>query len=378
MADDPAGQLGEAGRAVVARAMADMGPGPLVDYHVHILGLGTGGSGATLRAGAMSWRHPLQRIKTGIFLRACGVRDAACADEQYVARLAGLARGAGRPMRAYIMALDHLYRPDGTACPELTDFYTPNDYVARLAAQHADVFDPVVSIHPYRRDAVDELERWAAQGVRLVKWLPNAQGIDPSAPICRPFYAAMQRHGLILLTHAGAEASVASAAQSCGNPLLLRLPLESGLTVIVAHCAGLGRNEDLDSPGRSAANFDLFLRLMAEERYRGRLFADISAMAQFNRAPGPILELIRRPDLHDRLVHGSDYPLPAVNIVIWTRQLVWAGLITPAERRGLNELFAVNPLLFDLVLKRTLRDPRTGHQLPARLFQDHPALARPG
>jgi hypothetical protein len=30
-------------------------------------------------------------------------------------------------------------------------------------------------MHPYRHDAIAELERVAAQGVRVIKWLPNVQ-----------------------------------------------------------------------------------------------------------------------------------------------------------------------------------------------------------
>ena len=34
------------------------------------------------------------------------------------------------------------------------------------------------SIHPYRNDAVEEIEKWANRGIRLIKLLPNSMGID--------------------------------------------------------------------------------------------------------------------------------------------------------------------------------------------------------
>ena len=240
--------------------------------------------------------------------------------------------------------------------------------MVQLAKQYPDIFIPVISVHPNRPDALAELEKWAQQGVRFVKWLPNAQGIDPSAARYDGFYEVMKKYHMVLLTHTGMEKSVASSAQAFGNPLLLRRPLDHGVKVIMAHCASSGRNADLDYPGKVADNFDLFLRMMATERYRGLLFADISATTQINRTPRPILELIRRPELHDRLVNGSDYPIPALNCVIWTRQLARLGLITSAERQSLNEIYDCNPLLFDYALKRTIRDPLTGKQLPAKIF----------
>jgi predicted TIM-barrel fold metal-dependent hydrolase len=274
----------------------------------------------------------------------------------------------------HILAFDHYYHPDGTLDRGKGTFYVPNDYVVQLADQYPEVFIPIISVHPDRPDALAELEKWAKRGVRFVKWLPNAQGIDPSARRHDGFYAVMKKYHMILLTHTGMERSVASSSQAFGNPLLLRRPLDLGVKVIMAHCASAGRNADLDHPGVEADNFDLFLRLMATDRYRGLLFADISALTQLNRTSQHILELIRRPELHDRLVNGSDYPLPAINCLIWTRKLVWLGLITHRERRALNEICNYNPLLFDYVLKRTIRDPVTGKQLPAKVFMKNPGI----
>jgi len=61
----------------------------------------------------------------------------------------------------------------------------------------------------------------------------------------------------------------------------------------------------------------------------------------------PFATLLKRQDLHSRLVNGSDYPLPAINSLIWTRSLVRSGFITAEERQSLNEIYDYNPLLFD-------------------------------
>ena len=142
--------------------------------------------------------------------------------------------------------------------------------------------------------------------------------------------------------------------------------------MIVAHCASLGKNADLDHPGKRARNFDLFLRLMEDSKYRGRLFGDLSAITQINRLPAPLKTLLARPDFDGRLLNGSDYPLPGVDLIIWTRRLVELKVISPAERTALNEIWKRNPLLFDFVLKRTLKDPKSGRRWPADLFQRSP------
>src|SRR5262249_8209343 len=149
-----------------------------------------------------------------------------------------------------------------------------------------------------------------------------------------------------------------------------------GVRVIVAHCAGLGDNDDLDAADRQrVSNFDLFLRLMAEKKYEGLLFADISAMTQFNRSGRPLKTILESEDIHQRLVNGSDYPLPAINMLIRTSALVKQGYITADERASLNEIYDYNPLLFDFVLKRALRVLGTERRLPAAVFMRNAALA---
>lgn len=198
-------------------------------------------------------------------------------------------------------------------------------------------------------------------------------GIDPADPRCDPFYKKMRELDLILLSHGGEEKAVqAEEDQKLGNPLLLRRALDHGVRVIVAHCAGLGQNEDLDDRDKQRRpNFDLFIRLMDDKKYEGLVFGEISAMTQFNRCGNPLTTIIEREDLHERLVNGSDYPLPAVNVLIRTRTLVKNGYITAVERQCLNEIYDYNPLLFDFVLKRTIKLPGTRKRLPASIFMTH-------
>jgi predicted TIM-barrel fold metal-dependent hydrolase len=226
-------------------------------------------------------------------------------------------------------------------------------------------------VHPYRADAVQELERCAARGTTLVKWLPNAMGMDPANPRCDAFYAAMARLGMTLLTHAGEEQAVESEeTQEFGNPLRLRRALDAGVSVIVAHCASLGQGLDLDDPaGKLVDNFDLFLRLMDDPRYVGRVWGEISALTQVGRSGRPLVTMLARTDLHERLVNGSDYPLPAIDVMFQTGSLRKAGYLNAAEADALDEIWAANPLLFDLVLKRTVKHPQTSARFPVSVFR---------
>ena len=369
----PAG-LSPGARALVERAFADVPPTGLRDLHVHVIGLDSNGNGASINPKMTSWAHPYHRIQFAAYRSGALITDLDQADEQYVQRLVSLARGFGGG-RFQLLAVDYHHNPDGSRNLEKSEFYTPNEYVVRIAQRYPELFVAAISVHPYRSDALQELDRWARQGIRFVKWLPNAQGIDASDPRINDYYGVLRDHDMVLLTHVGEEQAVeAREAQALGNPLRFRRPLDLGVKVVMAHCASLGQDEDLDNPGAMVDSFSLFMRLMDTPRYDGLLFGELSAMTQFNRMPEPVLALLRRPDLHHRLVNGSDYPLPALNMLIHTRQLQRLGMITTEERSQLNEVYDHNPLLFDYVLKRTLHEPETGQRFAPGIFALNPAL----
>jgi len=368
-------KIGAKAGDLIKRSFDDIDPARLVDYHTHVAGIGKG-TDAFVNPKMLSWTHPLHRLKFKAYLSAGAVTDVECADAQIVERLMRLITNIEGHGKHRLLAFDKNYDRDGTANLQKTEFYVSNEYIFTLANQHPDCFEPVISVNPYRSDALTELERGAKRGARMVKWLPNAMGIDPSDELCDPFYQKMKALGLVLLSHGGEEKAVeAEEDQRLGNPLLLRRALDHGVKVIVAHCAGLGDNEDLDSPQRThVPNFDLFLRLMGEKRYEGLLFADISAMTQSNRSGRPLTTILQREDIHERLVNGSDYPLPAINVLIRTSALRKQGYITADERACLNEVYDYNPLLFDFALKRTIKVPGTERRLPPSIFMTNVAL----
>jgi predicted TIM-barrel fold metal-dependent hydrolase len=374
--EELARKLSDKASDLIKRAFDDIDPQRLVDHHVHIAGLGTGGTNTFVNRKMQTWKHPFHRLKFKVYMSSAGVADENNADVQVVERLTSLVDHINGHGKHRILAFDKHYREDGSVNLEKTEFYVPNEYVFELAGRYPEMFIPNISVNPYRPDAITELEKWARRGARIVKWLPNAMGIDPSNPKCDPFYEKMKQLDLILLSHGGEEKAVeAEEDQKLGNPLLLRRPLDHGVKVIVAHCAGLGSNEDLDNRDRKLVdNFELFLRLMDDKRYEGLVFGEMSAMTQFNRSGRPLRTILEREDLHERIVNGSDYPLPAVNILIRTRPLVKQGYISRSEGQRLKKIYDYNPLLFDFVLKRTLKLPGTSKPLSPSIFMTNPAL----
>merc|ERR1712192_119392 len=110
--------------------------------------------------------------------------------------------------------------------------------------------------------------------------------------------------------------------------------------------------------------------------YRGQLFGDISAMTAFKRV-GALRKVIQAGDIHDRLIYGSDYPVPAINAVVWYGRLVNNGLLTEEQAEVLREIFKMNPILADFMSKRVMRYKTADgkvHRFADQVFQQFPML----
>lgn len=198
---------------------------------------------------------------------------------------------------AVVLALDAVHDGDGRLNLARTHIHVTNDYVAALAQAHPKMLFGA-SVHPYRKDAVAELERCVRLGAVLLKWLPVVQDFDPSDPRCFPLYEALAHHKLPLLCHTGGESSLPVLNMAVADPALLVPALQRGVVVIAAHCGTRGGLTDVDY-------LPAFLRLAHEHEH---LYGDTAALNVILRtyAYSAILkdEVVRR-----KLVHGSDWPL---------------------------------------------------------------------
>ncbi|ODS30513.1 MAG: hypothetical protein SCARUB_04383 [Candidatus Scalindua rubra] len=120
----------------------------------------------------------------------------------------------------------------------------------------------------------------------------------------------------------------------------------------------------------------LFKEMMQEEKYKGQLFGEIASLT-IPRSQNILFDILKDENLHNRIVNGSDYPIPALNILKPTKALYKVGYITKEDKIALDEIYSYNPLLFDFVVKRTIKDPNTGKHLPESMFMPIELLKLP-
>jgi predicted TIM-barrel fold metal-dependent hydrolase len=206
--------------------------------------------------------------------------------------------------RAVLFAFDSIHREDGAPEREKCGMITSNSYIAKVCRENPKCLFGA-SVHPFRKDALEALEEAAASGACLVKWLPSGQCIVPDHPKCHKFYDKLAELKLPLLSHCGEEHVFRCAGSSMLNdPERLTPALERGVTVIAAHC------------GVRILPFDLSFH----DKWRAmalkcpNFYGDISAFGlPFRNAT--LKDLLRHPELLEKLVYGSDFPLETVTPV---------------------------------------------------------------
>ena len=323
---------------------------PLVDFHAHLFGVGV--QGGDSESGCYLHEKQRRHWTYGYLKRLLEIHEPQregdqSIDKQLVDRLVEHVE-ASSIEKVVLQAWDGRYTNGQLDYDSTTSLYVPNEYLFRVVRQHPKLFVPCASINPKRSDALEELERCAEQGARMVKIHPPTMDVDPSDKAFLPFYRLCRKRNIILMVHTGTEhaADVVGFA-NCG-PLKLVPALEEGCTVVAAH-AGFGQFYEREDFYRS------FEELAPQYP---KLYGDSSilgAMMRWRNIP----RLLDNPITRSRMIFGTDYPFASNALVFWNR-LSPAKLLALCAERNLFER--------DLQLKRQLGFPESHFRLGAQLL----------
>jgi predicted TIM-barrel fold metal-dependent hydrolase len=312
---------------------------PVYDFHVHLFGIGDGDTGCRL--------SPRQRNHWNYrgFLKLLGLSENGRLDQDYVAELVRQLRSSSVE-KAVLLAQDARYDNQGHRDLKATNVYVPNEYLFQIVSEYSDLFVPCVSINPRRRDAMEELDRCAEAGARVLKVHPPTQDVNPGEERFRPFYRRLAEHGIILMVHTGSEHASEVTDHTLIDPAHLLPALDEGCPVIAAH-AGMGSFLDGE-----VFREDYFLSLVELIDRFPNLYLDTAVLASMFRWRC-LPRILEEGAVLPRLVHASDWPFPSNALVHWNRL---------APTRLLSLCAETNLFERDLELKRALG-------LPAEVFE---------
>jgi uncharacterized protein len=284
-------------RAVAASEEKPAKRGPTLDIHVHLFGAGDNGSGCRLSK-ATSEGLAMKYLAGRLHLR----KRAATLDQAYVLALAEQIEQSGLD-KAVVLAQDAVYDSSGQPDWERTQFYVPNDYLFQVVARNSRRMIPCVSINPQRADALAELDRCGAKGARLLKIHPPTQGVDIADRKYSKFFRRCAELKIRVMVHTGHEHSAPILDVALADPRRLALALDQGCTVIACHC-GTGWRKD--RPDMLPA----FLEMIGKHT---DLWGDTAVLGSAGRVRD-FQRLLADPAARQRLLHGSDFPFPAMPI----------------------------------------------------------------
>jgi len=266
----------------------------VIDFHVHVAGLGYGDSGCFIND------EMRNNFRFRFYLMAMGtsLEELEREGDQVVVRKISDAVAQSKVVdKAVILSLDGVINEQGELDRSKTQIYVPNEYVYEQTRRYPNLLY-AASINPYRKDAIDRLEQAKMQGAVLVKWIPSIMYIDPADSAIIPFYKKMVELNIPLLTHTGMEKSFSHAKDELADPHRLQLPLSLGVNVIAAHIATTGESDGEDN----------FARILPMFKEYSNLYGDISSLTQINKL-GYVEKVLAHPELEGRLIYGTDWPL---------------------------------------------------------------------
>ncbi len=195
---------------------------------------------------------------------------------------------------AVVLAFDAVYDKSGNRLDDQTHFYVKNDYVHEISQRRKKILFGA-SVHPYRKDAIAELERCVKNGAVLVKWLPITQGIDPSDPKCFEFYEALAHLNIPLLSHTGGEKMLPNV-NNCADPTLLLPAIRRGVKIIAAHCGTRSTPFEHDYTKQ-------FIKLALDHEH---FYGDTAALClPFRNYAFP--KILSDDRIRAKVIHGSDW-----------------------------------------------------------------------
>lgn len=307
----------------------------MIDFHVHLAGTGCCGSGIFLS-------QTFRRRPTFLVLRYLeGVTSEQMEtniDGLWAKRIYNLVETSHSIEKCVALCLDEVYSESGVAESEKTHMYVPNNWGKLVAQKSNQRVLWGASIHPYRNDAIEQLQQCVSESATLIKWLPSAQGIDPRHSKSIAFFRQMAKLKIPLLSHTDKEFTFPCHHKDWmrfNDVERLRPALEEGVTVIAAHAATPHQMPEL-------------IELMKKHP---NLYADSSGLFNPSRAH-VVNELVKRVKdslLSERILFGSDWPVPTIPSLL----VASLGVQEYARIRRIQ-----NPFDKDAELKEVLGIPR--------------------
>lgn len=233
----------------------------------------------------------------------------------------------------------------------------PNSLISSYVARHADTMIGLAGIDPTAPDALDELERTAAdRSFRGVVISPASQDFHPSDSRVQRFYATCARRKLVVLVHQGTH-FWHGAKMEFARPYLWDEVLRdhADLRLVVAHLGYPWVDETMVLLGKQP-----------------NAYADIAGLIRRPWHAYNALVQAHQYAVTDKLLFGSDFPFlsasEAIESLYRINEVTHGTMLPGVPRevlRGIIERNALQALGIEYPEDRATRPPRDADREPA-------------
>lgn len=268
-----------------------------IDVHIHLAGTGCGSSGCWI---SPRFRHRYTFRALQWLLKISEHNLNTSIDGDWVDMIVNYIRTSQLDY-GVLLGFDGVYHQShGDLIEDKSQMIIPDDWVFQCCMKHSNLL-PGPSINPHSKLAIKRLEKAIENQAVLIKWLPSAQGIDPSNSRHREFYLLLAASQIPLLVHIGGERTFAEVAPQYNDFQYLKLPLELGVKVICAHSGTPvlfgGERDQIPDIQQGIARYP-------------HLYLDNSGLLNPGRFHS-VSRLLNADDIQQRTVYGSDWPVPS-------------------------------------------------------------------
>lgn len=209
------------------------------------------------------------------------------------------------PVDAKIDKNQKILHMDKTVCSN-------NEDIWKFHKEYPNETIPFFSVNPMRDDALDRIDEYASRGFKGAKFLQNYWEVDSNDEKYIPYYEKLKKYDLPIIIHTGSEFTMPSNKEYEKVDMVI-LPAELGVKTIAAHM-GL---TILKTPyfwknfSSYPNNYDTsYFKLINMLKKYPTLYADLSATIIPFRARVLKDLATNRTHIHDKLLFGTDYPVP--------------------------------------------------------------------
>ncbi len=277
-----------------------------IDFHAHLLNP------------EVDFSRVYDKVALSLFAKKLGVDKNELIEKKYEAYVKSFINNISTSQyvkKSVLLPVDAKVDKNGNELFKDKTVCSSNEDVYEVYKNNPNLIIPFFSINPNRKDALDLIDKYVAQGFKGAKFLQNFWDIDINDKKYLPYFQKIKSYDLPIIIHTGSEHAIESNT-AYETIDVANQAIEVGCKVVLAHMGvniimetklnKLHNNFSFDN-SKFGEDYNKILEYL--EKY-DNVYADLSALIAFFRTKVVEDLALNQKHLHHKLLFGTDFPVP--------------------------------------------------------------------